>query len=247
MGLRKCISLLLIICLILLPLESEGRKRHHHPIRHEPPLPAWCQTKGYSCLRVKSNQSWNSLFPDEVERDIVMRVNRTNGPLYNGMIITVPNQLNADVLDFSPFPRHIDPPNEKLIIVDLSENAWGAYDADGYLVKWGPATGGSDWCKDIGRSCRTKAGHFRIYSLGSSSCVSSKFPVPRGGAPMPFCMFFNGGQALHGSPGAVMRGNVSHGCVRLYVSDAEWLRYDFVEGPNESNHYRGTKIIVEPY
>jgi hypothetical protein len=35
--------------------------------------------------------------------------------------------------------------------------------------------------------------------------------------------------------------------VRLYVSDAEWLRYDFVEGPTSSNNYRGTKIIIEPY
>jgi hypothetical protein len=33
----------------------------------------------------------------------------------------------------------------------------------------------------------------------------------------------------------------------MYVSDAEWLRYDFIEGPNASNHYRGTRVIVKAY
>lgn len=239
---------LVIFMLLFLALQSSyarSKKSHHRP---EPKPPEWCQEPGFSCLRVKSGQTWKSLFPDENQRGIVMRINRTNGQLYAGVYITVPNDLeHSNLLTYSPFPLNIDPPNEKLIIVDLNENAWGAYDSDGILIRWGPATGGQDWCKDIGKSCRTKAGEFRIYSTGSSNCVSSKFPVPRGGAPMPYCMFFNGGQALHGSPGAVVKGNVSHGCVRLFVSDAEWLRYDFVEGPTFDNHYRGTRVIVEPY
>lgn len=207
-----------------------------------------CATEEYTCLRVKRGQSWQSLFPDERERGIVMRVNHRNGQLYPGLVIRVPNDLTfSDLLDYSPFPRQIDSPNEKLIIVDLNKHAWGAYDSDGMLVRWGPATGGAGWCPDIGRSCRTKAGSFRIYSLGSSRCVSSKFPVPEGGAPMPYCMFFHGGQALHGSPGGVIRGNVSHGCVRLFVQDAEWLRYDFVDPPIAENSYRGTKIVVVSY
>ncbi|TAK74971.1 MAG: L,D-transpeptidase, partial [Gammaproteobacteria bacterium] len=144
-------------------------------------------------------------------------------------------------------PQEIDAPNEKVIMVDLNLHAWGAYDSEGTLIRWGPATGGADWCRDIGRSCRTKSGTFRIYSLGSSSCVSTKFPIPRGGAPMPYCMFFNGGQALHGSPGQVIKDNASHGCVRLFVDDAEWLRYDFVDPPMEENNYRGTKVVVLPY
>jgi lipoprotein-anchoring transpeptidase ErfK/SrfK len=59
-------------------------------------------------------------------------------------------------------------------------------------------------------------------------------------------MFFNGGQGLHGSY-EVVRANVSHGCVRLHVDDARWLRYNFVDGPNMSNGYRGTKVIIRPY
>ncbi len=225
-----------------LPFQVDAKKHKEHR------MPSWCQSEGYSCLRVKRGQTWQSLFEDEDQRDIVMRINRTNGQLYQGEVLKVPNNLaEGNILDYAPFPQLIEAPDEKLIIVDLAEHAWGAYDADGSLVKWGPATGGSDWCSDIDESCRTKEGSFRIYSLGSSTCVSTKFPLPDGGAPMPYCMFFNGGQALHGSPGGVMRGNVSHGCVRLYVSDAEWLRYDFVEGPDEYNNYRGTKVIVKAY
>lgn len=146
----------------------------------------------------------------------------------------------------SLFPAEIDPPGEKVIIVNPNVHAWGAYLPDGKLVHTGIATAGSRWCPDLHRPCRTKAGTFRIYSLGDDDCKSHKFPLPRGGAPMPYCMFFNGGQALHGSY-EVVRANVSHGCVRLKVRDAEWLRYDFVDGPRESNGYQGTKVIIKSY
>lgn len=234
---RGIICALFIILLMLPPLNAWSASR-----------PGLCQTEGYTCVKIKRGQSWQSLFTDERERAIVMRVNRTNGSLYPGRVIAVPDDLAySDLLDYSPFPRTIDPPEEKMIIVDPNLNAWGAYDPEGMLVRWGPATAGKDWCPDIDRGCRTKAGTFRVYSLGSSSCVSSKFPIPRGGAPMPYCMFFNGGQALHGSPGGVIKGNESHGCVRLFVQDAEWLRYDFVEPPMAQNGYKGTKVVVVPY
>jgi lipoprotein-anchoring transpeptidase ErfK/SrfK len=135
---------------------------------------------------------------------------------------------------------------EKVIVVDPNSHTWSAYSADGELLRSGMATAGNRWCRDIGRPCKTKAGVFRIYSLGSRGCKSSKFPVGRGGAPMPYCMFFNGGQALHGSYEVVPR-NVSHGCVRLHVEDAAWIRFNFAEHPNASNNYRGTKVIVRPY
>lgn len=207
-----------------------------------------CDTDAYTCLRVKSGQSWESLFPDERERDIVMRINHRNGELWRGLVIKIPNNLEqADLLDFSPFPQQVEAPQEKLIVFDPVRHAWAAYDPNGSLVRWGPATGGQRYCADIGEPCRTQAGRFRIFSMGSSDCVSSKFPIPDGGAPMPYCMFFNGGQALHGSPGGVVKGNESHGCVRLFVSDAEWLRYEFVDQPDEYSGTRGTQVIVLPY
>jgi lipoprotein-anchoring transpeptidase ErfK/SrfK len=55
---------------------------------------------------------------------------------------------------------------------------------------------------------------------------------------MPYCMFFNGNQGLHGSYN-VVDGNASHGCVRMTVSDAEWVRFNFAN--------IGTKVIVRPY
>jgi hypothetical protein len=143
-------------------------------------------------------------------------------------------------------PQHISPPGEKLILVNPRVHAWGAYDSDGSLVRGGIATSGANWCPDLHRRCHTKSGTFRIYSLGSADCISHKFPIPRGGAPMPYCMFFNGGQGLHGSY-EIGDANLSHGCVRLQVEDAEWIRYDFVEGPNSQNDFRGTKVIVESY
>lgn len=128
---------------------------------------------------------------------------------------------------------------EKTVVVDPRVHAWGAYE-NGALVRAGQASAGSDWCSDLGHACHTHVGTFRVFSLGSPDCKSHIFPIGRGGAPMPYCMYFNGGQALHGVPDSeVGDGNFSHGCVRMHVGDAEWLRYNFVNV--------GTKVIVRPY
>lgn len=137
----------------------------------------------------------------------------------------------------SRIPSHINT-HEKVIVVDPNVHVWGAYGANGDLIRSGMATAGADYCPDLGRRCHTKSGSFRISSLGSPSCKSSIYPLPRGGAPMPYCMFFNGNQGLHGSY-QVADANLSHGCVRLHVSDAEWIRYNFAN--------IGTKVVVKPY
>lgn len=135
-------------------------------------------------------------------------------------------------------PEQITPPGEPTIIVDPKIHAWGAYSEEGRLLRSGLATAGSNWCPDIERPCRTSVGRYRITSMGDSDCVSSIYPVGEGGAPMPYCMFFNGGLALHGS-NQVVRGNVSHGCVRLRVRDAEWLHDNFADV--------GTQVIIRSY
>lgn len=145
------------------------------------------------------------------------------------------------------FPDSIPAEGRKKIIVDPKIHMWGAYNEDGELVRTGMATAGKDYCPDIGRPCRTKTGTFRIQSLGESNCRSRTFPVGRGGAPMPYCMFFNDkGQALHGSY-QVAPANLSHGCVRLKVKDARWLRYNFAEEPTSLNESLGTIVVVKPY
>ena len=79
----------------------------------------------------------------------------------------------------------------------------------------------------------------------NSHCKSDVYPVGRGGAPMPYCMYFHKGFALHGSddiPGY----RASHGCVRMFTRDAKWLNEEFVEISNDENNHRGTKVIVRP-
>lgn len=139
---------------------------------------------------------------------------------------------------YSRLPGAISGYGEKVIIINPRKHVWGAYSSDGKLLRAGLATAGSGYCRDIHRACRTRTGTFRIQSLGSASCYSKRYPVGRGGAPMPYCMFFNGNQGLHGSH-EVVEGNVSHGCVRISVSDAQWVRFNFAN--------IGTKLVVTSY
>ena len=129
-------------------------------------------------------------------------------------------------LERAPLPHTIS--GGDMIIVDLSKLAWGAYNAQGKLVKWGNASGGRGYCPDINKACRSLTGTYTFYRKQGSSCKSNQFPVGRGGAPMPYCMHFNGGYALHGSP-AVPDFNASHGCIRVPVNEARWLNENFVK------------------
>lgn len=116
---------------------------------------------------------------------------------------------------------------------------WRAYDGNGKLVRSGRASGGSSRrLRDIGRSARTPIGHFRVYKKGYRSCRSSKYPLPRGGARMPYCMHFHRGYAIHGS-GNVPNYNASHGCIRVLPGDAKWLNQKFMR--------IGTRVIVKSY
>lgn len=144
--------------------------------------------------------------------------------------------------DFSGFagrmPAQIAANGERVIIVNPRVHAWAAYEADGTKVHGGIASSGANYCRDIHRRCHTSVGSFRIFSLGGPGCKSTRYPLGRGGAPMPYCMYFNRNQGLHGSY-ELGDANLSHGCVRLNVGDAEWLRYNFARV--------GTKVIIKPY
>ena len=159
-----------------------------------------------------------------------------------------PYEINGaiDSTEGAPLPMHMQTHGEKLILVDPNEHYWGAYNSQGKLIRWGIASAGADWCTDSDHSCRTKTGIFRIYSLGESNCISTKFPIPDGGAPMPYCMYFTNGQAIHGSSETILD-NESHGCVRIHIDEAKWLRHHFAEGPASMNHYHGTKVMILPY
>lgn len=117
-------------------------------------------------------------------------------------------------------------------------HSWFAISSSGQIIKRGRASGGRGYCPDIHRSCHTPTGVYRIIQKGGASCHSSRYPVGRGGAPMPYCMFFSKYYAVHGSPD-VPNYNASHGCIRVHPSDARWLNQNFM--------HVGTKVIVKPY
>lgn len=202
-----------------------------------------CVTVGEKVLEKKTgdkttrrvvDMTWEDLWPDPAEREIVMKLNRLNLKLRAGYQLAVPKSLSGkSIMSFTPFERKIKPPGEKLLIFDPRLYAFAAYDADGGLVRWGPAVGGR-------AGLRTPAGTFRVYSEGDASCRSRIYPRGCRGrqcSPMPYCMTFHQGNAFHA--GDLPGRHASHGCVRLFLDDARWLNHDFVEN--------GARVEIRPY
>lgn len=205
-----------------------------------------CHSSDFFCMSIKNGESWESLFPDDEEKDIIKRVNRMNVRLRPGMIIAVPKNIERlTIYDVSPFPRYIESHGEKTIYVSQKKLAWGAYDEDGELLWWGPISSGIGRCNVAG-GCSTPTGSFRIIRKQDIDCVSTVFPRrgdgDNGGAVMPYCMHFFRGYALHGSyevPGY----RASHGCVRMFIEDARWLNEEFIDLPGGG--MRGTRVILD--
>lgn len=206
----------------------------------------FCNQSDYFCIKIKPQDTWENLFPIPEFRDMVMRINRMNVRLKAGIRLAIPKHLEQlNIYDISPFPRYIDPPGEKLIYVNQAQLAWGAYDAQGELIWWGPISSGVDDCSEKD-GCETPSGSFRIREKNDVECVSSLFPKredgDNGGARMPYCMHFFLGYALHGSfevPGY----RASHGCVRLFIEDARWLNESFIDLP--SLNQKGTRVVID--
>lgn len=206
-----------------------------------------CKSPDYFCVKIKEGDSWETLFPTEQSRDIVMRVNRMNIQLRPGMTIAIPNHLDQiTIYDVSPFPRYIEPSSEKIVYVSQKDLAWGAYNESGELVWWGPISTGSGHCRSPDGTCLTPTGTFRIIRKQDIYCISTVFPVrengENGGALMPYCMHFFRGYALHGSE-EVPGYRASHGCVRMFIEDARWLNEDFISLPGAGGLI-GTRVIV---
>ncbi len=123
-------------------------------------------------------------------------------------------------------------------VFNPNTTSWKAINDNGKVVRSGRASGGRHYCPDIRRSCKTPSGVYHIISKGGPGCRSSRYPVGKGGAPMPYCMFFSKYYAVHGSYD-VPKYNASHGCIRVTPSDARWLSKSFMR--------IGTKVIVKPY
>lgn len=205
-----------------------------------------CELPDYFCVQVKSGDSWDSLFPNPETEDLIKRLNRMNVSLKKGMLLAIPKHLDRlSIYDISPFPRYIEKTGEKTIYVSQKELAWGAYDEEGELIWWGPASAGMGACHAPG-GCDTPSGFFRIIRKQDENCISTAFPRrldgENGGAEMPYCMHFFRGYALHGSQ-EVPGYNASHGCIRLFTEDAKWLNEEFIDLPG--GPFKGTRVIIE--
>lgn len=127
----------------------------------------------------------------------------------------------------------------RVFVFDPKLGAWAVYNEQGDRVETGRASGGADYCPDIKRPCRTIVGQFTVYHKRGENCKSSKYPVKtNGGGPMPYCMFFHNGYAIHAS-NMVPDYNASHGCIRVTPKSAKWLDEHFIKN--------GTIVIVKPY
>lgn len=203
-------------------------------------LQSLCDDPRLDCITIRSGETWQNLFPNPARRNLVMRINRMNSRIRPGMRIAIPrDHRTTSTMQYTPFPHSRVATGRKMIIYSPALNAWAAYGPAGNIIRWGPASSGQNWCPDLGRACHTPSGNFRIYEKRGPSCKSTKFPKPYGGAPMPYCMFFKGGFAMHGSYGGVPGYNASHGCIRMFVDDAAWLNQGFAD--------IGTQVIIMPY
>ncbi|MCW5590135.1 MAG: L,D-transpeptidase [Legionellales bacterium] len=148
------------------------------------------------------------------------------------------NDYGAGYNSHNGLPSKRAATGNRVFVFSPTKMVWAAYDEQGQLVRHGEASGGKRWCGDVGRGCRTPVGTFKVYRKGGADCVSSKYPLGRGGAPMAYCMFFSGGSAIHASP-VVPEYNSSHGCIRVHHEDARWLHQEFIR--------HGTTVQVLPY
>jgi hypothetical protein len=245
-----------LVFIILFPCESFALKPFSSPsdfakklCREEP--------KVYKCIKIKISRrakiqykEWAELFPDLGLRFAEMEINRRNTLLWNGHTIAVFRNFSHNLLDYSPFSREREGMGSRFIVVDLNKLAWAAYESipnktNAYLVSWGVANGGSKICPETGKlECKTHPGLnyiLRMYGKDKRSelypitCVDKKIC----GHQMPFFMPFHiDGTGLHCNKWLVGR-NSSHGCVRMFCQDAEWINKNFA--------FVGMPVLVEDY
>lgn len=136
------------------------------------------------------------------------------------------------------FPSSRHATGRSVFIFNPNSLTWAVYDGSGNLVRTGHGSGGRKYCPDIRRGCKTPSGTYSIIGKAGPGFRSSRYPLPGGGAPMPYAMFFSKFYAIHGSndvPGY----NASHGCIRVYTSDARWLSQNIIR--------HGTTVIIHGY
>lgn len=158
--------------------------------------------------------------------------------ILNLFLISGANFVYASDITPAEFEGLMRTSTANTLVFDPRRHTYEAINNQGKVVRTGRASGGANYCRDIKRGCRTPVGSFSIIGKRGASCRSSRYPVGKGGAPMPYCMFFSKYYAIHGSYD-VPNHNASHGCIRVKPNDARWLYSNFI--------HIGTKVKVKPY
>lgn len=140
-----------------------------------------------------------------------------------GDTLVVPTRFDLDFRAYSPFPRFYPGARgiDKVVILDKSIQAWGAY-ANGELMRWGIISTGAS-------SSRTPSGRFNV-NWKQEERVSTLSPGilrPRESDElwtMYWVMNIHESRGIHLHQYALpTSGPASHGCVRMLDPDAQWL------------------------
>jgi hypothetical protein len=110
------------------------------------------------------------------------------------------------------------------LVIDINSQSWHHFE-HGNLMNSGVVSTGSS-------GTSTPRGHFRA-GIKQRYKRSSLYPKPRGGAPMNYAIQVRGDIFLH--EGYLPGYPASHGCIRVWTSDAKYLW---------RNIRRGDKIVV---
>lgn len=178
----------------------------------------------WTCQRLRAGESLERVFGERwVDVARFNRIDRRHAA--PGIEIKVPARLD-DLRDFTPLPReYADARTEaKFVLIDLSEQFLGAYEA-GRLVFSAPVTVGEE-------GHETPAGDFRI-TAAHRRHVSSLYTIEGTSTPYPMTWALH----FHTSPAGVtfwlhgrdMPGSpASHGCIGLYD---EWMQHAYYGVP----------------
>ncbi len=150
----------------------------------------------------------------------------------------LPHRWDLDLLAHAPFPKQLSQAQRipKLLVVDLSIQAFGAYE-EGKLVRWGAVCSGR-------KAMKTPTGAYHLI-------FRQRHRISNFNANWRMDWYFNfdniEGNAFHA--GTLYGKPVSHGCIRLVLQEAIWL-YNWgdermVEPRNGSAVRVGTPVIVQ--
>lgn len=152
----------------------------------------------------------------------IEKINGVDKKYFVGKTLLVPKDVEAGK-NYSPLPVYdsLLAGCDSVVVIFLGHSLFGVYE-QGKLIAWGPITRGK-------RITSTPQGEYTVRNKWRL-IYSNKY----GGVPMPYALHLFGNICIHQGP-MVGRG-ASHGCIRLFKRDAQWL-YIWAR--------QGTKVIIK--